>query len=106
MAAFAKPSLRSRSVIASEVVPAIRGQGTTDYVCGGCDTVLAEALSPGQLQLLGFRCPECGTHSEPPAEVPMQPSGGTVLIPVGIYRITATLRVTGSVPIHGERSEA
>jgi hypothetical protein len=102
MTVFTRPSLRSRSVIASEVAPAVRGHGSVDYACGECGIVLAAQIHPGQMQRIGFKCHACGVLSEPP--VGPKRSGSEVLIPLGIYRITSALDLPANVILRGERS--
>jgi hypothetical protein len=58
-----KPNPRSTSIICCEVLPAIRGQGTVDYLCAGCGAVVCESLDEGQVQNLVFECPECHAFS-------------------------------------------
>jgi hypothetical protein len=104
MATFARPALRSRSVVACEITPALRGDGPHDYACGGCGVVLANGFYRGQLQRLGFRCGACGVYSEPPGETASTTAGG-LLFPVGIYRTSATIAVPGRLVLRGERSQ-
>ena len=107
MVAFSEPSLRSRSIIASDVAPAIRGEGPNDYACGGCGVVLASSIHVGQLQFLGFRCPDCGVFSEPAPEVAVVPDLGGLRFPVGIYRVSDTIVLHGPAAraaLRGERS--
>jgi hypothetical protein len=101
MLTFGKPSLRSRSVIACKVAPALRGAGMNDYACGGCGDLLARNIAPGQLQLIAFKCFVCGKYSEPPSEPPA--SGNVVFFPVGIYRTTDTIYLAANVIAQGER---
>jgi predicted RNA-binding Zn-ribbon protein involved in translation (DUF1610 family) len=57
---------KGRSVIVSTVLPAIKGEGSRDYACPGCGSVILEGLDPGQVTNVVFKCPMCGIHSEPP----------------------------------------
>lgn len=36
------------------------GEGSTDYVCSGCDRVLASKAHDGMLSGVRLRCPDCG----------------------------------------------
>ena len=57
--------LRSRPVIAAPPdEPLIRGDGDTDYVCAGCDRVIAESIVRGQIKNLVFECASCGTSNQ------------------------------------------
>jgi hypothetical protein len=104
MATFRPPALRSRSVIASEVTPALRGDGPHDYACAGCGVVLAQGFWRGQIQRLGFHCGVCGVYSEPHDETATSADHG-LRFPVGIYRTTATIAVPGRLTLHGDRSQ-
>lgn len=41
--------------------PIYYGTGIVDYVCGTCNSLLAEGMSPGQLLGVPVRCPICGS---------------------------------------------
>jgi hypothetical protein len=40
-------------------VPAYRGEGTLDYACGGCGSLLAVGVRPGMFRSFTFSC-ACG----------------------------------------------
>lgn len=61
------PELRAKAGIRPDRLPAFQGEGDSDYACGACGEVIAEAVQVGQFQALGFHCP-CGRYSEPPVE--------------------------------------
>lgn len=48
------------TVIAARSLPALRGTGSTDYTCGGCQAVIAASLREGEIDGVMFRCPGCG----------------------------------------------
>ena len=48
------------TVIVSKTTPALRGNGSTDYVCGACQAVIGASLRPGEIDGVIFRCPGCG----------------------------------------------
>ena len=50
----------SGGMIISEVAPAFVGNGDTNYLCAGCNTVLMEKMEPGQISGGRIKCP-CGT---------------------------------------------
>jgi hypothetical protein len=110
MTRFAPPQRITRTIILSEVLPALRGGGDVDYVCGFCGAVIVEAVGRGQLQQLAFKCPTCVRYSElPVGEDPVGDvtdcSDGLVL-PVGVLRTTATITVPRTpFTLFGERSE-
>ncbi len=58
-----EPTPGTASVLVGSMAPVIRGEGPADYVCGGCRTVLCEAIVPGQVQHLVFKCPGCGAFN-------------------------------------------
>ena len=63
--------IRSRPVIAAPPdEPLIRGNGDTDYVCAGCDTVIAESIAPGEIKSLVFECSSCGVSNETRRQLP------------------------------------
>ncbi|MGL6170816.1 MAG: hypothetical protein ACRC1S_02830 [Vibrio sp.] len=39
------------------------GEGDTDYLCGGCRTVLASKMSQGQVKSLVFKCGKCKSYN-------------------------------------------
>lgn len=47
------------SVITSRTAPALVGDGTTDYLCGGCGAVICRSIREGEVDGVAFRCPEC-----------------------------------------------
>jgi hypothetical protein len=46
--------------------PLVRGKGDTDYICAGCDRVIAEKIVLGEIKNLVFECSSCGTSNEVP----------------------------------------
>lgn len=68
MTRFPPPQRVMQAIIMCEVLPALRGWGNVDYLCGFCEAVIVEAVDHGQLQQLAFKCPTCARFSEPPAE--------------------------------------
>lgn len=59
-----KPDEGARSVIQGEAKPFIKGTGQTNCLCGKCGEVLLEAIKPGQVKNVVFRCPTCGSYNE------------------------------------------
>lgn len=53
----------SESTIDSAVIPAFRGEGDVNYICAGCDAVIAENMLRGQISDMNVKCPRCGTTS-------------------------------------------
>jgi len=54
--------VKTRPVIASPPdEPLVRGDGDTDYLCAGCDRVIAENIVLGEIKNLVFECSRCGT---------------------------------------------
>lgn len=39
------------------------GQGSTNYVCGACNAVLAEKVDRGQISHIVFKCGNCETFN-------------------------------------------
>lgn len=57
--------VKSRPVIAAPPdEPLVRGDGDTDYICAGCDRVIAECIAVGQIKNLVFECASCGTRNQ------------------------------------------
>jgi len=50
LSTVAKPREGRRTVIESKVSPAFRGEGDTDYICGGCGTLIADKVRRGQIR--------------------------------------------------------
>jgi len=60
--------LRTCQVIAAPPdEPLVRGNGETDYVCAGCERVIAESIMLGGIHDLVFECSSCGTSNEAPS---------------------------------------
>ncbi len=59
-----KPKEGTRAVLIPKTLPAVRGNGDTNYECGGCGVVLLERIAPGQIKGLVFQCPSCSAFSE------------------------------------------
>ncbi len=63
--------LRTCQIIAAPPdEPLVRGNGETDYVCAGCERVIAENIMLGGIQDLVFECSSCGTSNEAPSLLP------------------------------------
>jgi DNA-directed RNA polymerase subunit RPC12/RpoP len=60
MELVAEPEPGTATVIVSRTTPALRGNGSTDYVCGACQAVIGASLRPGEIDGVIFRCPACG----------------------------------------------
>lgn len=59
--------LKSRLVMAAPPdEPLIRGNGDMDYVCAGCERVIAESIALGEINSLVFECAGCGVSNEAP----------------------------------------
>jgi hypothetical protein len=110
MTRFAPPQRITRTIIASEVLPALRGGGEVDFLCGFCGAVIVEGVDRGQLLRLGFKCPMCTRFSELPTDGgPMADetdrTSGRMMFPAGVFRATATITVPRAPFIlFGERS--
>ncbi len=65
---YASPRVvKTRPVIASPPdEPLVRGHGDTDYVCAGCDRVIAENIVQGEIKNLVFECSSCGASNALP----------------------------------------
>ena len=61
-----KPREGSRTVIESKVIPAFRGEGDVDYLCGKCGATLAEKVRRGQIKNIVVHCPKCRQYNEFP----------------------------------------
>ncbi len=46
-------------VIQSRTAPALTGNGTIDYVCQACGTVVCKSMRDGEIDGVLFRCPHC-----------------------------------------------
>jgi hypothetical protein len=59
--------LKTRPVIASPPDdPLVRGHGDIDYICAGCDRVIAQNIKLGEIESLVFECSACGTDNQIP----------------------------------------
>ena len=59
--------LKTCPVIASPPdEPLVRGHGDIDYVCAGCDRVIAQNIKLGEIENLVFECSACGTDNHIP----------------------------------------
>lgn len=47
------------SVIQSRTAPVLTGDGSIDYVCGACGTIVCRSMRQGEVDHVAFRCPEC-----------------------------------------------
>jgi hypothetical protein len=110
MTRFAPPQRVTQAIIMCQVLPALRGEGDVDYLCGCCGAVIVEAVDRGQLQQLAFKCPRCVRYSEPPAEDSPANDGTArsadrLTFPAGVFRTTATITVPRApFVLFGERS--
>lgn len=41
----------------------MRGSGSSNFVCGACQSVLVEGVERGQIIEIVFRCPNCGSYN-------------------------------------------
>ena len=111
MTRFPPPQRITRTIILCEVLPALRGGGEVDYLCGFCGAVIVEAVDRGQLRQLAFKCPTCVRYSELPVEEDAvgdltDCTSDGLTLPVGVLRTTATITVPRAPFILvGERSE-
>lgn len=46
-------------VITAPTAPALTGNGTIDYVCQACGTVVCKSMRDGEIDGVLFRCPHC-----------------------------------------------
>lgn len=53
------------AVVTSRKLPVLSGTGSTDYACGGCQTVIAASLQLGEIDGAMIRCPACGRVNRP-----------------------------------------
>ncbi|HMJ07291.1 MAG TPA: hypothetical protein VK474_13610 [Chthoniobacterales bacterium] len=59
--------IKTRPVIASPPdEPLVRGHGDIDYICAGCDRVIAENIELWEIKNLVFECSACGTDNQIP----------------------------------------
>jgi hypothetical protein len=111
MTRFPPPQRISRTIILCEVLPALRGGGEVDYLCGSCGAVIVEAVDRGQLRQLAFKCPTCVRYSEVPDEEDRigdatDRTGDRLLLAAGVLRTTATITLPRApFTLCGERSE-
>lgn len=54
---------RTGTSLTAETAPLLRGDGDMSYVCGSCDTVLVENVSPGDIRSFYVHCPQCNAVS-------------------------------------------
>ena len=54
---------RTGTSLAAESAPLLRGDGDISYACGGCDAVLIEGVSKGDIRSFYALCPRCGRTS-------------------------------------------
>jgi len=43
--------------------PLMKGNGTTNYLCGACRNVICKSVERGQIVNLVFKCPDCGNYN-------------------------------------------
>ena len=59
--------MKTRPVIASPPdEPLVRGHGDVDYICAGCDCVIAKNIQVGDIKNLVFECSGCGMDNQAP----------------------------------------
>ena len=59
--------LKIRTAIASPPdEPLVRGHGDIDYICAGCDRVIAANIELGEIKNLVFECSGCGVDNQIP----------------------------------------
>ncbi len=111
MTRFAPPQRVTQAIIICEVLPALRGEGDVDYLCGFCGAVIVEAVGHGQLQQLAFKCPTCVRYSEPLGEGDPVVDGTArstdrLVFGAGVFKTTATITVPRTpFVLFGEHSE-
>ena len=109
MTHFAPPQRVTQAIIICQVLPALRGEGDVDYLCGFCGAIIVEAVGRGQLQQLAFKCPSCVRYSEPPVEDGPGDDGTArgadrLVFAAGVFKTTATITVPRSpFVLFGER---
>ena len=59
-----KPAGETRTVIAPATMPAIKGKGDTNYLCGNCNTKIVEKVNEGQISNIVILCSVCGNYNE------------------------------------------
>ena len=59
-----KPVEGTRIVIAPATMPAIKGKGDTNYLCGNCNTKIVEKVNEGQTSNIVILCSVCGNYNE------------------------------------------
>ncbi len=59
-----KPVEGTRTVIAPATMPAIKGKGDTNYLCGNCNTKIVEKVNKGQTSDIVILCSVCGNYNE------------------------------------------
>jgi hypothetical protein len=111
MTRFAPPQRVTQAIIICQVLPALRGEGDVDYLCGFCGAVIVEAVGHGQLQQLAFKCPTCVRYSEPLGEGDPVVDGTArstdrLVFGAGVFKTTATITVPRTpFVLFGEHSE-
>ena len=59
--------IRTGTVIAAPPdEPLVRGHGDIDYICAGCDRVIAADIELGEIRNLVLECSACGTDNQVP----------------------------------------
>lgn len=49
----------------NKIEPFVIGAGDIDYICGRCDNIIAQNVSPGQIASDAvYQCPNCQTFNE------------------------------------------
>ena len=98
MTRFPPPQRVTQAIIICQVLPALRGEGDVDYLCGFCGAIIVEAVGRGQLQQLSFKCPSCVRYSELPVEDGPGDDGTArgadrLVFAAGVFKTTATITV-------------
>lgn len=59
-----KPVEGTRLVVAPHTMPAIKGKGDINYLCGNCNTKIVEKVNKGQVHNIVILCSVCGNYNE------------------------------------------
>jgi DNA-directed RNA polymerase subunit RPC12/RpoP len=41
-----------------------RGDGNLDYICGKCESIVAEGVAENQIKDVVFKCNKCGSYND------------------------------------------
>lgn len=61
-----EPKPGTRTVIVAKVLPAFKGSGPIDLICGNCKAVIAEGIGHGQIANMVIQCPICKLYNDIP----------------------------------------